>query len=149
MATCPSLMNRFASVSWPAGCLFAGPVVVVGACGGTLCNDTAYAVAFDDVARGPDRWRTRHGGNVMAAVRGKPHIHGNISRHAVNFAAKLHSQTRGDERAGILGPLHHHHAERYSRDDAVAYREIFGRGMRAQREFADQRAAFSPMEIHR
>src|SRR5258708_28708558 len=73
-------------------------------------------------------------------VRGKADVNGYVPGNAINFAAKLHPQPRGDERTGILRALYHDNAEGYSRHHAVAHWEILWCRMRPQRKFADQRA---------
>ena len=64
-----------------------------------------------------------------------------VPRHAENLPAELHRQPRGNQRAAVLRPLDDHDTQRHTRDDAIADRKIFRRGMRMQRKFADDRAA--------
>src|SRR5690349_4815859 len=63
------------------------------------------------------------------------------TRNREHVAALIARITRGDQRARAESRFDDERAERESRDDSIAAREVVGAARRARRELADERAA--------
>ena len=84
---------------------------------------------------------------VLDEAMGTPaHETGQRSRHRHDLAPELSREARGDERAALLGGLHHHHAQRQAGDHAIAHGEIARERWRARRELRHHRAALGDFE---
>ena len=64
-----------------------------------------------------------------------------LARHRVQLAAELHGRGGGEQRAGAIGRLDHHHRARQPGDDPVAPREVGTARRVAWRQLADERSA--------